>query len=99
MKYGIVLKEKPFLEGLSREDVIGLFDILDDTQAYPIELEAKRCESSAMGFISPEVADYFEYDYNTSGLRDFIATILEDMNNESDTFEYEFKGIKIWMSR
>lgn len=39
-KYDIVLREKPGNEGLTRNDVIDLFDILSDTEAYPIEIVA-----------------------------------------------------------
>lgn len=57
---------------------------------------AKKHERSAMGFITPEVAGY---DYEESGLSDFIVNILDDISNESNNCEYEFKGIKIWLSR
>lgn len=97
--YGIVLREKEFTNGLTRNDVIDLFDMLNNTEAYPIELEARYHECSAMGFVTPEVAELFDYDYEESGLHDFIANILDDMENESDDCEYEFKGIKIWLSR
>ena len=99
MEYGVVLREKEFTNGLSRNDVIDLFDMLNNVEAYPIELEAREHECSAMGFITPEVAALFAYDYKTSGLHDFIANILDDMKNESPGCVYEFKGIKIWLSR
>ena len=99
MGYGIVLKEKECMNGLTRNDVIDLFDMLDNVEAYPIELEAREHECSAMGFITPEVAELFDYDYEESGLHDFVAGILDDMERESDDCEYEFKGIKIWLSR
>lgn len=96
---GIVLREKEFTSGLTRNDVIDLFDMLDNAEAYPIELEATEHECSAMGFITPEVAELFDYNYEKSGLHDFVANILDDMENESDDCEYEFRGIKIWLSR
>lgn len=99
MKYGIVLMEKEFTNGLTKNDVIDLFDMLNDIEAYPIELEARKHECSAMGFITIEAAESLDYDYEESGLHDFIANILDDMENESDDCEYEFKGIKIWLSR
>lgn len=99
MGYGIVLREKECIGGLTRNDVIDSFDMLDNVEAYPIELEAREHECSAMGFITPEVAEFFDYDYEESGLHDFVAGILDDMERESDDCEYEFKGIKIWMSR
>lgn len=99
MYYGIALKEKEFLSGLTRNDIVELFDMLDNVEAFPIELEAKQHESSAMGFIAPEVAELLDYDYETSGLHDFIATILDQMDNETRDCTYEFCGIKIWLSR
>ena len=97
--FGIVLKENNCLDGLTKSDVIDLFDMLNGTEAYLIELQAKICESVAMGFITPEAADILDYDYETSGLHDFIANILDDMELENDNHIYEFKGIKIWLSR
>lgn len=98
MEFGIALKEKEIMSGLTRNDIIELFDMLNNVEAYPIELEAREHECSAMGFITPEVAELFNYDYEESGLHDFIANILDDMENESDDCDYEFKGIKIWLS-
>ena len=99
MEFGIVLREKEFTDGLTRKDIIDLFDMLNNTEAYPIEFEAKEHECSAMGFITPEVAELFDYDYEASGLHDFIALILDNMNTESENCEYEFKGVSIWLSR
>lgn len=99
MEYGIVLRETKIPYGLTRNDVIDLFDMLDNIEAYPIELEAREHECTAMGFITPEAAELLDYDYEESGLHDFIANILDDMDNESDDCMYEFKYIKIWLSR
>lgn len=99
MDYGIALKEKEFTSGLSRNDVIDLFDMLNNVEAYPLELEAKEHECSAMGFITLEAAELFDFDYEASGLHDFIALILDNMENEVENGIYEFKGIKIWLGR
>lgn len=98
-KYDIVLKEKEFVKGLNKDDIINLFNMLNSTEAYPIELEARIQESTAMGFISPKAAGLLDYDYETSKLHDYIANILDDMDNENDACEYDFKGIKIYLSR
>ena len=97
--YGIVLKEKPLMEGLRKDDVLNLIELLDNEEGYPIEIWAKYVESSAMGFISPAAAELLDYEYIDSGLSDFIACILDNMELESSTNEYEFKEIKIWLSR
>ena len=52
-----------------------------------------------MGFITPKAAEMVNYDYEGSGLRNFIASILDDMCAENENCEYEFNGIKIWLSR
>lgn len=97
--YGIVLLEEPGTDGLTKSEVMDLFDMLDDAEAYPIELWNYSQDCCAMGFISVSAAEKIDYDYEESGLHDFIAEILGDMANESDDCEYEFKGIRIWLSR
>ena len=97
--YEIVLREKELISGLNRNDVRDLFDMLNGTEAYPIELEARQHECSAMGFITPSAAELLYYDYEESGLHDFIALILDNMENESNGCSYEFRGLTIWMSR
>ena len=100
MKFQIVLKEKEFTDGLNKSEIIDMLDMLDSTETYPIELEARDHECAAMGFISLNAAEKLWYDYELSGLHDFIANILDDMKNESsDDCTYEFKGIQIWLSR
>lgn len=108
MSYGVVLKEKEFCDGLTVNDVNELFNLLDDSKAYPIEIYAKKHECSAMGFISVKGAETIGYDYTTDGilnargeeLHNFVANILDDMDNETDNHEYNyFNGIKIYMSR
>ena len=39
-----------------------------------------------------------DYDYEKSGLHDYIASILEDINLEDEDSEYDFKGIHVWLS-
>lgn len=97
--YGLVLKEKACTDGLEKNEVIDLFDMLAGNSAYPIELSAYTQESAAMGFITPKAAEQVDYDYEASGLHSYIATILDDMDRECENSEYEFKGIKIWLSR
>ena len=99
MTYELVLKEKEGTCGLTKDDVNELFDKIIGTEAFPIDLEARTHECAAMGFITTEAADKLDYDYEKSGLHDFIAAILDDMDNESETCEYEFKGLKIYLSR
>ena len=97
-KYDIALYEIPICDGLTREQIHTLMDKLKNDTMYPIEIEG-GCMSTAMGFILNKAAENLDYDYVLSGLNDFIANILDDMNDETETCEYEFKGLKIWMSR
>lgn len=99
MMYEIILKEKQRTDGLKPQEIMEMMPLLGDAEVYPIEIEAKTQESVAMGFISQKAADILDFDYDNSGLKDFIALILDDVNNESDNCEYEFRGIRIWMGR
>lgn len=97
--FGVALREKECNDGLDRNDAVDLIDMLDENGGYPIEIPAKEHESSAMGFITTNAVNELEFDYEKSGLNDFIADILDDVEKESDDCQYEFKGIKIWLSR
>ena len=105
MKYDIALIEKYGIDGLNKTDIDMLYGLVTDSaedgnrEVFPIELEAREHESSAMGFISSTAADMLDYDYEISGLHNFIATILDDMNNENENHEYVYKGINIYLSR
>lgn len=96
--FGLVLFEKPFESGLTRKDIPELLSKTpEDSEVYPIEIMATQQECSAMGFITRETADLLDFDYEKSGLNNFIADILDDLNKETETNTYEFKGIKIFM--
>lgn len=95
--FGITLVEKPNVDGLTKAEVMEMYDQMNGDEAYPLEIS--RCETSAMGFITPEAAEILNYDYQESGLNDFVAVILDDMNNESEDGTYEFRGIRIHLSR
>lgn len=95
--FGITLVEKPNVDGLTKTEVMEMYDQMDGDEAYPLEISG--CESSAMGFITPEAAEILDYDYQESGLNDFVAVILNDMNNESEDGTYKFRGIRIHLSR
>lgn len=95
--FGITLVEKPNIDGLTKAEVMEMYDQMNGDEAYPLEISG--CETSAMGFITPEAAEILDYDYQESGLNDFVAVILDDMNNESEDGTYEFRGIRIHLSR
>jgi hypothetical protein len=103
IEFGVALKEKTGAEGLSRSEVLDLFDLLSNTQAFPIELEARAQECSTMGFIDPDYAELLDFDYESSGFHDFIAAILDNMELEQEDgiYQYEYKGatIPVYLSR
>ena len=87
MKYDVVLMEKPGVDGLTKEEIIDLFGFLNGKYVYPVEIEATKVESVAMGFITTRAANELNYIYND--LNSFVANILNDMNNETQDGVYE----------
>ena len=82
MKYGIAVKLKHGISGLTKDEVNELFDLLDDTEAYPIEILSKKHKSSAMGFISKSAANKIEFEYHKDSLLyDVFASKLDDVYN------------------
>ena len=105
LTFGIALIEKDGVNGLNWDNMAFLYGLVTNPhlngteEVFPIELEAREHESSAMGFITPNAAEMLDYDYEQSGLHDFIASILDDMENENESHRYQFKGIDIYLSR
>lgn len=99
MKYDIVLIEKPCGEGVSKDENRELLSLLSENEGYPIEIENKYNDSSAMGFIGCEAANTIDYDYKTSGLNDFIGGILSDTSKERPDNTYIFKNLVIYLTR
>lgn len=98
--YDIVLLEKPGNAGLIKTDVIDLMDMLNSLEGFPLEIGDINGNSSAMGFITPQAAEKLSYVYDQeSELGQYIASILDDMNKESEDCIYTFNGLRIWMSR
>lgn len=97
--YDIVLIEKPGELGLTKAKVMDMYDSLNGDEAYPIEIYNCSGESSAMGFISTAAAETIDYDYEASGLNTFVGKILEDTTLESPLGVYEFKELKIFLTR
>lgn len=52
-----------------------------------------------MGFITQKAAEVIDYDYENSGLNEFISSILDDMDKESEDSIYDFHGVKIHLER
>lgn len=100
MEFGLALIEKEGNDGLTKSEAMDLFDMLNNVEAYPIEIFAQEHERTAMGFISASAAVFLNYEYyENSELHDFVAAILDDMNLESEGGIYEFRGVQIWLGR
>lgn len=100
--YDVALLEKYGTHGLNGYEVRSLYGILQfggASEVYPIEIEAKEHECSAMGFISAEAAKKCYYDYKASGLEDFVASIMDDMEKENELGRYVFKDLNIFLRR
>ncbi len=98
--FEIALIEKPGCEGLTRMEVLDLHDMLSGPEAFPIEIGDVNGNSSAMGFMTPQAAEVLQYEYGQgSELGQFISSILDDMDKESEDGTYVFKDLRIWMSR
>lgn len=95
--YDMVLIEKPIEEGLCRSDILKMLDNLKTDDLYPIEIDNKRGESVAMGFITSGYADTFNYDY--AMLNEYIGDILADMELETQSHEYVLERGKILLTR
>lgn len=96
-EFDIVLLEKPDLDGLTRTNCMDMFDMLKETEAYPIEIGNPNGESSAMGFIGAKADETLEYEHDE--LYKFIQNIIGDMNNENEDCCYQFKNLDIYLSR
>lgn len=91
MIYDIVLRKKPYVEGLTREEIVSQLDLLEDEiEVLPIEIEDEEAECSAMGFITVDAASLLDYDYKNSGLKDFVMVAMECGGTD-----FNFNGIRV----
>ncbi len=98
--FEMALIEKPGNAGLTKSEVMDLHDMLSGLEGYPLEIGDINGNSTAMGFITPEAAEKLQFEYGQeSELGRFISSILDDMNKESEDGVYEFRGIRIYLSR
>ena len=85
-KFEIALLERPGEQGLTRDEITRLAACIDCDEMYPIEIEAREHESSAMGFIARTAAERLDFDYDELSAK--IARILDDMTLESSDGVY-----------
>ncbi len=96
-KYDIALFIKGGTDGLNKKEVVTLMDLVKGEEVYPLEISGYNGNSTAMGFISSEAAETLNYDYDASGLKDFIANALEYPDDENSSSAYKFNNLKIFM--
>lgn len=96
-KFDVALLEKAGEEGLTREEAISLIDKLREDYFYPIELLANVNEYSAMGFITVQTADRMDFDYESSGLHKFLASLMDDREYRTEDGAYEYHGVDIFL--
>ena len=101
MTFDIVLKEKPVPKGLTKAEFTYMLGLLPEfTEAYPVEFDNTGSESSAMGFITDKAAEKLDYmTGQNSPIAKYVGSILADTNLESENGEYEFEGLKIYLTR
>lgn len=91
MKYDIVLKKKPYIQGLEKEEILLILSLLnDEVDVFPIEIEDGEEACSAMGFITVDAAQSLDYDYKNSGLEDFVIVAMKCGGTD-----FNFNGIKV----
>ena len=87
-EYNIALKEKQLDEGLNREELNDLYDLVSGVDVIPIEIQGES--STAMGFINLTDAEYMDYDYTK--LEEVVRSVLNDMDKENSDYEYEVEN-------
>ncbi len=92
------LYEKPFDEGLTADEIMSMIQEMGSRDVLLAEFPAKTHECSAMGFIDMEYEATLN-DEEKEALGDYIAWILDDMNNENANGLYAFGGATIKLTR
>lgn len=99
----VALIEKEVQCGLTKNDILYLFDKLkitdDNAEVYLLEVDNPNGTSSAMGFITKEMAETIDYDYESCGLIGIIQDVLADVDNENVNKIYVTKGIEVYITR
>lgn len=97
-KYVCVLKMVEAESGLSKDDILAISNMLAsaDNGYIPLDLESKNGNTCALGFIDASV--YESLDYKKSKLMEILGPVLDDMNKENTSCEYELpNGYIVYM--
>lgn len=95
-KYDVACKVLYGHEGITQEDMVNMFLMINDTEAYPIEIFAKKRECSAVCLVTPAAFGKLDYDYAKSGFCEFISNMLDE-DHGCETLQ--FKDVKIWFCK
>lgn len=98
-KFDAVFMEKPIEDGLERNDINTLLDMIKDKPVFPLEIININLTSAAMGFITADAADQIDSYGQESPFGNFISSILADMDKENENGVYDFGNIKIKIVR
>lgn len=96
-KFDIVLLEKPDTDGLTKANCMDLYDMLKESEAYPIEIPNFNNNSMVIGFITPTAAEELKYEYEK--LTQYIQQILGDIALENEMGYYTWQQLDIYLSR
>lgn len=95
-KYDAVFLQKKELDGLTLVEIQKMYALLNEEEAFPVEIEPYAAECSAQGFITNEGANKLDYDMNE--LRKLLAPIMDDVRMENSLGEYTFAdGLTVLM--
>lgn len=94
MMYDVVLMERPHDDGLTK---IEISELLEKTNGSVIPLDIVGDYSSAMGFITLDAADRLTYNFDA--ISEYVKSIINDMENESEDCTYKFDACTIWLTR
>lgn len=94
MMFDIVLVERPHDDGLTK---IEIAELLEKTSGSVIPLDIVGDYSSAMGFITLDAADQLNYDFDK--VSEYVNSIINDMEKESEDCVYKFDTLAIWLTR
>ena len=92
--YDMILVQKPVPNGLKPRD-FGLFVLHFDQEKeyFPVEIPSSDLNSSAMGVITSEASECFDYE-NEGDVFNYIADLLSDFDKQNDDGIYVFKSEK-----
>lgn len=93
LEFGAAFIQKPLDEGLQRNEILDLFDMMKGVSAIPMEVQAEN--TIAMGFVNRTDAELMGFDLRQ--LEEFVRNIISDVENEDSSkyYKYSANGVGI----